>query len=231
MSLNTQFRSWTVQGNFGGSVTWGGSVGLFNYRLTASQPVPGTEPHGHPFTVAAPSMARGNIRQRVPGSPSTEVTPHTPIISGTTSPTLRTTFGLFFGGAGGGPGIPVGGTFSTPRDPSTSCRLAFFGPSRSANDLRSTGAVVEGGITLPYSSTTAGVQILLINFPTELMGGTIAFARNLQSALAGRSWNVPDIFGFFGSFATPDSSIAVIGGLGRGVAAGLTVYGGGFRVE
>jgi hypothetical protein len=231
MSLDTQFRNWTVQGNFGGSATWGASVGLFNYRLTASNPVPGTTPQGHPFTVAAPSMGQANVRQRVAGSPSTEVLPRTPIISGMTSPQLRTTFSLTFAGAGGGPGIPIGGTFSTSNDPSSRCPLVFARQSRSAMDLRSTGVVVDGGIPIPTTSSTVGVQILLINFPTEIMGGTIAFARHLETSLQGRGWSLPDIYRFFTSLVTPDSAVAVLGGFGHGLTAGLTVYGGGFRVE
>jgi hypothetical protein len=231
MSFSTQFRNWTVQGNFGGSITVGASAGLFNYQLRASNPVPGTEPRGQPFNIPAPVMTRTNVRQSVPGGPSSELAPHATMISGMTNPQLRTSFSLTFVGGGGGPGIPIGGTYSTSRDPSSSCPLAFFGPSKSAMELSSAGVVVDGGITIPNTSNTVGVQVLLLNFPTEIVGGTATFARNLRTALEGRHWNIPDIVGFFRSMVTPQTVIAAIGGFGHGLAAGLTVYGGGFRVE
>ena len=104
MSLNTQYRSWTVQGNAAGSATYVASVGLFNYRLSAFDVGPGTTPRGQPFVVAAPTMTRGNVRERVAGSPSTEVSPQERIISGVTSPAIRNRFSLSFVGAGAGPG-------------------------------------------------------------------------------------------------------------------------------
>jgi hypothetical protein len=224
MSHLTQFRNWTITGNSGGTITYGASAGLFNYQLTAADPVPGTGPTPQPFSVPAPTNTVRYMRRPVPGSPSIEIVPEARTISGMTSPRQRSRFGLTFLGAGGGPGIPLGVTMSTSSDASSTGSLYFIGPSRSFRDLQGGGIVIDGGISM--HNRVCGIQVLVMKCPNTILGQLIQLARRIDRALEAQG-SLGDPIAFFRSFfSDQEAVITLLAGESTGTSLGLTLYGG-----
>jgi hypothetical protein len=227
--MTTQFHSWTVTQNFGVSTAYGGAAGIFNFRLHASDPVPGSLPESRPFTINAPTANVRHVRRRVPDSPSIEVTPQPALISGLHRTRLRTEFNLRFVGAGGGPGVDLAASASTASDFSTTGSLHFIGQTLSAQEMLGEGMIIDGGITPPNSTTVYGIQILLINSPTTIVGGLASFAQRLERAISQASTN--DLSSALGAFLRPSTIWAIVATEAHGLSVGLTLFGGLFSVH
>jgi hypothetical protein len=224
MSHLTQFRNWTITGNSGGTITYVASAGLFNYQLTAADPVPGTGPTPQPFSVPAPTNTVRYMRRPVPGSPSIEIVPEARTISGMTSPRQRSRFGLIFLGGGWGPGIPLGATLSTSRDASSTSRLHFIGPSRSFRDFHGSGIVIDGGISI--NNRVRSIQVLVMKCPTTILGQLTQLARGIDRALEEQGGLRDPIAFFRNFFPVREAVITLLAGESTGTTLGLTLYGG-----
>lgn len=224
MTMSTQFRNWRVLPRLGGSADVGVGVGAFHYRLESSIPVRGTGPERQPFTIDAPTAAPRFVRQPVRGGPVSEVVARPRQISGLTSPRLDTSFGLSFAGAGAGPGVGIAG-ISTPDDPSSTGTLLFSGLSRAAQDFIGEGFILEGSISDP-TLTTAGFQIIVLDCPATLIGGTDQLVRRIQAYRSRPGGLVP----FLREVVGPLAAITAVAGIGTGFSVGLTLYTGVFMV-
>jgi hypothetical protein len=234
MPLVTQFNRWQALGEAGASGTFRVSAGVFRYRLLASDPVRGTGPARVPGYRPAQTHTVRHERVPVYGGSSAAVIPRPREVPGYSSSPLRTSSALTFAGAGTGPGKPIQGGYSVLSDYSIPGTVRFVGASRSAQQFRGLGAVIEAAGTAPCSVRLGAVQILVLSVPQEMVagavGGAFHLARRIESALAQEGEGTTDWARLLWGFVGPEAAIAMVRGAGTGLAAGITLYLGMFGV-
>lgn len=230
MSIATEFRRWNVTQTFGASATCIASGGVFNYRLTAADPITSTLPPSRHFFVRAPSVNLQYSRRHLVDSPHYEIVSEPSFIYGKQRPRLSTVFDLIFAGAGGGPGIEVACNISTERHFSTTSNLHFLSPSLSAHQMRGPGVIIDGGFNdSPYGHNVVGMQILLIATPSEIFGGIVSLGRRLERVIsAARSEGA---FSAILETIRPSTMWAIVATEATGLSVGLTLFGGVFTVR
>jgi hypothetical protein len=234
MPLATQFNRWQVLGEAGASGELRISAGVFRYRLLASDPVRGTGPARVPGYRPAQTHTVRYERAPVLGGSSAAVIPRPRDVPGYSSSPLRTSFALTFAGAGTGPGVPVEGSFSLPSDYASAGAVHFVGASRSAQQFRGLGFIIEAAGTAPSSVRSGAVQILVLSLPQEMvvgaLGGAVYLAHRIESALTREGDGTRDWARLLWGIVGPEVAIAMVRGAGRGLTAGITLYLGVFGV-
>lgn len=178
MSLHTPFRHWQINSVFSAGVGWSifGAGGV-SYIIEAeddSHVVPSLSGEISEYDIPQPSATRAVRRERVPGSPSSEVVYGQPRLQGLSLPRLVRRFSVNCLSAGlcfditDVFSIPSG-NFSLPQFPSTGPeRVSLVGVSRaSAADLTGFGAILELS-----AAVGVGVSSQVIFLGTTSIAGT-----------------------------------------------------------